>query len=259
MEKTFNEQYYSYKHQLKSDWFRGSNMFMQKEYDVFKKFLIEYLSSKSKDTSKMPEFHVRYAWHGYRYWLASKQDTLKSTNVGLIQFQQDTKYGCPIYCLANLFNDGSIISENIQAYENKSLNVLDESKIFNTFLMKKSNESYHLLPMLILGSDFFSDHEATNFFSPYDTIALDDDEPTYIIFLVGVTTRTGIGHKILIVKQLGTDDYYVVDPLDLYIRKMNYFTLNIFYDMFSYSIIHRDGLGDKEFVIFGNDIVKHII
>ena len=262
MEKSKLGEYHKDRHLLRSNWFRqmDTGIFMQKEYDIFKKWYMEQMLSDTVKESDIKEYEIRKSWADYRilrHTLSEKR--LVYHNMKEMPFKQVVPYGCPIFCLANLFNDVTIIEKYLPNYVDRGLNCVDESIILSK--ISKDNNfdgSYYLLPVMILGADnYFSDTDI-NYFAAYDDMLIEDpDESSYMVFMVGVAGK--LNHRILVIKKLFSDEYLVVDPLRPHVAKMDYATMNLIYDIFCYAVVHKDGLAGKEFVIISNNIIEHLI
>lgn len=267
MNKTLIEEFYKDRMLLRSDWFRrlDDDIFMQKEYDIFNHFYLGKMSDNI-EKSNITECKIRKVWREYKIYAYEKHNGINfydiiKTDI-LVPFKQTIPYGCSIYCLANLLNNESVLIEYLPQFEHKGINFIDESKILSK--ISKDNDfdgEYYLLPMVTIQNYYFSDEPNINYFEIYDSMILDNSDrnnPHYMVFFVGVTMGT-MSHKILIIKKLFVDEYYVVDSLKDTISKMNYELLNVAYDIFCYSIINENRLKDKEFALINENIIKHLL
>jgi hypothetical protein len=132
-----------------------------------------------------------------------------------IPYQQDRKYGCPVYCLANLLNDDRILQE------------LDEMKptgmysfwIYNLFKRhfdRHFNDSMIVEPLFYLPPEFGKLENMSIFDIKYasEEDRVKEGTDAVRVFLAGV--HFGIhtkAHCIVLIQDFLNNLFFIVDPL----------------------------------------------
>lgn len=184
-----------------------------------------------------------------------------------IPFKQDKGFGCSIYCLANFFNDGSIL-EHI---EEKGYTAYQE----NQFIKKHGlHKTLHFETIACLPASFGVWHKDEVF--NYELDDTDDakkllkETDPYFVYLLSINTGGTVKiydkeipkqHRILMLQQLSTGHCYIVDSLKPYVNRFeNNKDILKLYDVTSISVIADDVLSDvsTERVYYNGEFLKHL-
>lgn len=174
-----------------------------------------------------------------------------------VPFTQNTKSGCGSYCLANLFNDESFIKgvENLEFGEgvailNKKLQQLEPAIYLECVyaspseMVLQSNKLVDPLVFQMIWHKVSAEHK-NNFARP---------------FLISVKMISGRFHAILVLHDLKTDLYYLVDSLVSEIQAMGLNQLMQFYQIHSVEYFCSWEISaEDQSILINKSVLNHLI
>jgi len=180
-------------------------------------------------------------------------------------FRQNKGYGCSIYCLANLFNNGSVL-EHI---EEKGYTAYQENRFIKEHGL---HETLHFETLVSLPFGVWHKNEVFNYElnDTEEARKLLKEKDPYFVYLLSINTGGTIKiydkevpkqHRILMLQQLSTGNCYIVNSLEPNVTKFkDHKNILELYDVTSISVIADDVLSDKslERIYYSGEFLKHL-